>query len=311
MTFKEDIIKHLIDKGLCDSSINLYIKNLERLNDGYELKDFKFLYDINHIKGLLEKYKITTKRGYLISIVSVIESAKGTNKILNNLYKKYYDEMININNKIKDLPTEKLSKAQADNWISWEDVIKKYDDIYSEVKLFEKKKEINKMEYEKLLELMVLSLYRWIPPRRNEYTNMIIVKKLVETLSTDNNYLSIEDNKFLFNQYKTVKKYGSETIDIPKELMNIILLYIKFHPLIKGKKKYNIEFLVYQNGKSLNKINSITRILNKLFDKKISSSMLRHIWNTYEYGETIKKMKINAEKMGHGLTQAIDYIKDI
>ena len=38
--------------------------------------------------------------------------------------------------------------------------------------------------------------------------------------------------------------------------------------------------------------------------------MLRHIWNTNQYGPTIKAMKDNADKMGHSLSQAIDYIKE-
>ena len=54
----------------------------------------------------------------------------------------------------------------------------------------------------------------------------------------------------------------------------------------KGKKlskTSNIPFLVYNDGKEFNKINSITRILNKIFDKKIGSSMLRHIFLTDKY----------------------------
>ena len=156
---------------------------------------------------------------------------------------------------------------------------------------------------------MVIALYRWIPPRRSEFSNMIIVKKL-NGQSLNYNYLSIFDKKFLFNQYKTVKKYGPEFIDIPEELMNIIMIYLKFQPLVNGKKIYDVPFLIYYNGNSFNKVNSITRILNKVFNMKISSSMLRHIWNTSQFGDTIKNMKENSAMMGHSLEQAIAYIKD-
>lgn len=309
MEFKQNIISQLTTKGLSPSSINLYIKNLERLNDGLPLKDFKFLADVESILKQLEKYKNTTKRGYLISIVSVLECTKEKSKILNMLYKKYYDQMIIINDKIKEVPSEKLSEVQADNWIDWNAVVKKYDELVESVKLFSNNKEINKVQYNKLLELMVLALYRWIPPRRSEFSNMFIIKKL-NGQSPEYNYLSLGDKKFLFNQYKTVKKYGPELIDIPDELMAIILLYLKYHPLIRGKKVYDVPFLIYYNGETFNKVNSITRILNKVFNMKISSSMLRHIWNTGQFGDTIKVMKDNANKMGHSLEQAISYIKD-
>jgi hypothetical protein len=299
----------LTTKGLSPSSINLYLKNLERLNDGLPLKDFKFLNDIEGVLKFLEKYKDTTRRGYLISIVSVLECCKDKNKKLNELYKIFYGKMIEINDKIKEVPSEKLSEVQANNWIDWDAVVKKYNELYSEVQLFGNNKEINKKQYEKLLELMVLALYRWIPPRRSEYSNMFIVKKF-NNQSPEYNYLSIGDKKFLFNQYKTVKKYGPEFIDIPDELMTIIMMYLKYHPLIRGKKVYDVPYLIYHNGEAFNKVNSITRILNKVFNMKISSSMLRHIWNTGQYGDTIKAMKDNADKMGHSLEQAISYIKD-
>ena len=309
MEFKKSIIDNLTNKNLSGSSINLYLKNLERLNDGLPLKDFKFLNNVEDILKFLEKYKDTTKRGYLISVVSVLECCKDKNKKLNELYKKYYDEMIKINDKIKEVPTEKMSETQNDNWLNWEAVISKYDELYNEVQSFVSQREINKKQYEILLQLMVLALYRWIPPRRSEYSNMNIVKKLKNDLSTDHNYIGLNDKKFLFNKYKTSSKYGAEIIDIPNDLMNIIYIYLKFHPLFKSQK-YDIPFLIYFNSEPFNNVNSITRILNKVFGKKISSSMLRHIWNTHEYGATVKKMKENADKMGHSLEQGIAYIKD-
>ena len=207
MEFKNNIIDHLEKKGLSKSSISLYVKNLERLNNGMQLRNFKFLNDVESILNQLENYKDTTKRGYLISIVSILECCKGDNKTLNILYKKYYENMIKTNDRIKEIPSEKLSDVQEENWIKWDAVIKKYDEIFDEVKLFSSNKEINKTQYNKLLELMVIALYRWIPPRRSEFSNMIIVKKL-NGQSLNYNYLSIFDKKFLFNQYKTVKKYG-------------------------------------------------------------------------------------------------------
>ena len=308
MDFKNKIISNLETKGLSESSIKLYIKNLERLNNGFIIKDLKFLNNVDDIIKFLEKYKDTTKRGYLISICSVLETMKDDSKKNNELYQKYFNQMVNINNIIKAVPTETMTATQKDNWIDWADVIKKYDELYNIVSTFINNKEINKKQYDLLLELVVLGLYRWLPPRRNEYTNMYIIKKYKSDMDNSINYLSLDDKKFIFNQYKTSKVRGQEIEDVPNELMELLKSYFKFHPLIKNKEDRPL--LVYFDGSSFNNINSITRILNKIFGMKVSSSMLRHSWISSEFGDTYKKMKENADKMGHSLTQSLAYIKD-
>ena len=49
MSFQEQIKDNLTNKGLSLSSINLYIRNLTKLNDDEKLKSFKFLEDIDSI----------------------------------------------------------------------------------------------------------------------------------------------------------------------------------------------------------------------------------------------------------------------
>jgi len=94
--------------------------------------------------------------------------------------------------------------------------------------------------------------------------------------------------------------------------MSVINKYFKFHPLLKGKKintKTNIDFLVNYDGSPLPSPNGITRILNKIFGKRISSSMLRHIYLSSLYGDTLEKMKETADKMGHSIETQKEYIK--
>ena len=49
--FKEDLIQKLNDKNLSEGSIKLYLRNLEKLNDG-NLQSFKFL---NNVEKIVEK----------------------------------------------------------------------------------------------------------------------------------------------------------------------------------------------------------------------------------------------------------------
>jgi hypothetical protein len=71
-----------------------------------------------------------------------------------------------------------------------------------------------------------------------------------------------------------------------------------------------IPFLVYDDGKPLDKINSITRVLNGIFHKRIGASMLRHIYLSSKYGNQLQEMKNDANVMGHSVDTAINsYIK--
>jgi len=89
---------------------------------------------------------------------------------------------------------------------------------------------------------------------------------------------------------------------------------LKHHPLLKGKKS-DIPFLVDSNGTHYTATNAITRILNKLFGKKVGSSMLRKIYLTSKYGDKLdllKEMKHISSQMGHSpATQQGVYIKNV
>jgi ribosomal protein L18 len=136
-----------------------------------------------------------------------------------------------------------------------------------------------------------------LPPRRSQdYTELKI--RNYDT-KKDNYYKS---GKFYFNVYKTAKTYGLQVIDVPKELDIIMKKWIKINT--------NDYMLYSTNG---NKLTSpqVTRILNKVFDKNVSTSMLRHIYLTNEYKDipALSQMQNIATEMGHSIGTAMEYIK--
>jgi hypothetical protein len=311
--FKDELVEKLKGKNLSESSIKLYIRNLEKLNNG-ELKDFKFLKNVDTVLDLLKAYKDNTKRSILISIVSILGCCPEDKKIV-KLKQKYYDLMLKKNDEIKEKATDEATEEQKENWISWEDVKKRFDELKKEVEESTNNTVVlSKPSYETLLYYMILALYIHNQPRRNkDYQYMNIVFKSNDKLPKDKNYLSYSDNKFIFNVYKTSKKYGQKVEDISEELKKCIDLYLKFHPKIKGKVKKNTDtpFLVGYDGNALAQVNSMTKIFNKIFNKKISSSALRHIFLSDKYGDVVKEMKEDADKMGHSVQQQKEYIKNV
>jgi DNA-binding Lrp family transcriptional regulator len=315
--FKKSLITKLEEKGLNKNTINLYIRNLEKLNEDFPLNNLNFLKDIEGIKSKLAGYKNNTIRGYLISIVVALkmDNKKSMAKVL----KVYNDWMNELADKIKeDYKDGKYDDKYNDNKLSFDEVLKVLETLGEKVDKFVNNKVINEHQYNILLEYLILALYCLTEPRRNlDYQKCYLVSKIDDKLDTDCNYCDVDN--FLFNIYKTSKTHGQQLIKIGDELKEVIKKYIKHHPLIKNskiKKGDKFPLLVYYNGESFDSVNSITRILNKIFGQKIGSSQLRKIYVTNKFGDKselhklLEEQKEVADKMGQTVdTQNLYYIK--
>ena len=125
------------------------------------------------------------------------------------------------------------------------------------------------------------------------------------------NVLNLADNKFEFNNYKTKGCYLQQTESLDFELRQIIDLYLKYHPLAKEMKKENVPFIVSFDGKPFTNNNDFTRLLYKIFGKKIGVSMLRKIYLTDKYKSTLDELKEDSLKMGTSTSTIQDhYIKE-
>jgi hypothetical protein len=298
----QEITQKFKDKGLSESSISNYLKNLKRLNNNNDLNDLKFLENTEDILKKLEKYKPNTKRSYLIAIVSTLKVLEPKSK----LFKFYYDQMIQIAQTIKKDDTSELSNSQKKNWLDWKEIKEIFEKLKDKVFSFSKRGKLQRKQYEDLLNLVVTALYICQEPRRNLDYQILYKTKNYKSFFTDtHNYITA--NYFIFNRYKTDKKYGTQKILINDELKPILDLYYKH----SGQPKVKPEiFLVDYDKKPLDKINSITRILNSVFGKNIGSSLLRHIYLTHKYGDKLKEQKESANNMAHSLKTQKEYIKD-
>lgn len=301
----EEIFK---SKNISNSSINLYSRNLLKLNDNKKIENLNFLNNITKILTKINKItdKLTTKRNYIISIVSLLSILKNNNRKITNLYNKYFEVLNELNNSLKN--TNEKSITENKNWIEKEELDNIYNNLKEEIDKIKKSKDLDINDYNKYLSYIILSLYYLQPPRRNkDYQNMVIINDINDGSDKNKNYLSLNDKKFIFNNFKTEKTYKSQTIDIKDDLLNILKEWIKY------KNKYNKSDLLlnWSNGSNLKNVNDITRILNKIFKKNISSSMLRKMFHTNKYGSLIDELNKDSNNMSHSVSTILNhYIKN-
>jgi hypothetical protein len=290
------LYEFLKSKNITESSLKLYLNNLRRLNGGEFPKSFSFLKNTEKILADLEKYKPNTRRSYLISIVTTLKHEPKMKK----LYDKYYIHLDKYNK--EGAKNNEKSETQKANWINQDEVKSTYDKMTEEVKPLLELKKLSPSEYEKLIRWVVLSLYVLQKPRRNaDYQHCVVVNNLKgNNLEGSVNYLVLNENKWYFNNYKTKGTYKTQTVDVSPEMMEVIKSYLKFHPNAKNLKKKSgvTSFLVDFEGNPFENVNAITRILNKVFGKKIGVSMLRSIFLTDKYGDQLKELKQDAHDLG-------------
>jgi hypothetical protein len=273
------------EKNITESSANEYMRRLTIANCGKPFSDLKFLKDKSQVLKCLEKYKQNTKKNILTAIVSVCKLMKDS-----KMADMYYDDMM----KAEPPKSSEKTETQKENWMDWTDVM--------ELKAKLKK---TQRTWEDRTKYFLLCLYTEIPPRRNaDYLLMDVVEELTPDLPKNRNYLVLKDRHLVFNSYKTSKKYGTQTLDIPPELSHSILDYLEHHPHIQRKV---FPLFVNTYGTPYKTSAFITHTLNRMFGRKIGPSMLRHIYLSHKYD--IGDMERTAEAMGHSVSEQRDYLR--
>ena len=300
------------ERKIAESTATQYLQTLFKLNGSKGFNNLAWARKFDDVQKVIDTYAPSTQGNQYMVLTSALSpfSDKATYK---RAYNHWRDKMLEARKEAESAPAHEKTEKQDEAWLKWEDVNKKKQGLKEDISSFLGNKHITAGQFDKLLQFVVLSLYTDIPPRRNQdYLDMYVVRKWTKDTPTDKNYYDMATHKFIFNKYKTAKTYGSQVIDVPNTeeapLQRTLAEYIKFHPLAKSKAK-EFKLLVKPDGSSLNTVNAITRCLNRIFGKKVGSSMLRHVYLSSKYGDTNKEMEKDAEEMGHSTAVQKDYIK--
>jgi len=293
-----DNIKEIIKKYKPDSkdiTIENHARHIKILFENFGGKKTLLEYFSNTkkvIKNLEDKYdKISTRSSYLCSIFLYLRAVKADQKVIDY----YYQHFIELKKKLKEIDerNEKNEKEEK-NWVSQAEIKQKIEDLK---KSFPKSRDL----FDTYQQYLVLNLYYLIPPLRNDFARVEVFKKFDKNFI--GNSINLNTKQLILNDYKTAKTYGTKTIDLPEELIKIIKKWIKIrekiHPVLKGRREllFNLK-LTPMNGINL------TIYLNKIFGRKVSSTMLRksYLSDRFPVNETTNDLNKLAGSMCHSVS---------
>lgn len=302
---RESILKNR--PNLTQSSVKTYMCNISKT-----ARDIGITIDttddiIKHHKEILDNlmtYRPNIRKTKLSAFIVALDEKENTPKetaeIIDDLRKQLY---FDADETEKREEKQKLTKSQEENFITWEEVMKVYDNLRTEAEPLFKIEYPNKKQFNKLQDFVLLSMYVLIPPRRSmDYTQFKIRNPDLEK----DNYMVTKGKKkeatLIFNAYKNSKRLGRQEIKISNQLRNIINKWIT-----KNKHDY---LIVNNNGKNVEQP-KINLILNNIFGKNIGSSMLRHIFLTQKYGDVdLIDIKNTTEAMGNSeIDRTLKYVR--
>ena len=298
-----------------------------------QLKKFENLdiSDIDEIEDeLFNNYTLSNYKNMIIALLKYLNLDQIHNQDIIEKYQHYLDDVEEQLINASDLVNEKTQKEQ-DKWIRQGElqlVFNEYENKIDKYQLFEAKYfELKKYDKTLLTDFVVLSLFTLLPPRRaKDYALMhVIDQKYYDPKDTRINWIVTRKNKplkFVFNNYKTSKKFGQQNIEINNRKLILIL---KKYFITRGYDGRNMIFILNTNGVK-NKLpykkritaDSLSLKIKNIFkksylDKKINLNILRHSFISETIGTTeIEKMNIRkqlAYEMAHGLSTQLNYIR--
>lgn len=246
--------------------------------------------DCEKILNYLKELKPNQRKTILSGLVVISDKPKYRSAMLEDI-KSYSAEA----KKMEKTP------SQEANWVEQNELDSVLNNAKNTATALYKKQKLTMSDLQDIQNYIILCLMSgiYIPPRRSlDWTEF----KIKNIDRAEDNYL--DKNEFVFNKYKTSKFYNEQRVNCPKELLSILKKWVKTS---------NNDYLLFDSN--FEKLTSVklNQRLEKIFGKKCSVNILRHVYLTSKFGDEIersKKMNDVAEDMGTSSAQVIGtYIK--
>jgi hypothetical protein len=277
------------------SSLRTYSSILNNLAKQLGVEPSVSFFEKEHDKVLSHLHKNVRsdrRKTILAALVSLTGKGKATEDYRTQMTKDAddYDEK-------RD--SQIMSDRDKENWVGQDHVLQTYKGLLKDAFHLFRKPHLTTAEKDRLQNLVILSLYVLIPPRRSlDYVTMKI-----------RNFDKDKDNFFdksslAFNKYKTSKKYGEQTLKIPPKLASM---------LRRWREKQDSDYLLTGKNNGPLSQSQLTLRLNKIFGgKKVGTNLLRKMFLSDKYKDLpkLEEMRDTARSMGHSVDEALEsYVK--
>ena len=293
-------------RNIKDNSLNLYLANLKKLDPEGELKSLDFLKKKDEVLDTIKDLALTTRRGYLTSIIVGLSAFGSKYEDELDFYRLKLSELNEIYNEF--INKNKKTDKQKKNWTNLGDLLRIQNKLRLEVnnRGIKKKDKISNKDFDLLQKYLIASLYTLQAPVRLDFAGMKIIKNENDD-DNKNNFLYIRGKTrkfFIFNDFKTAKSKGKIKQVINTRLNTVINLWLKHN------KSDN--FLVGKGGRVMT-ANALGKAITRIFyieGKRITLNLIRHIYISEHINiEQKKKEKALAESMHHSVDMQEDYAK--
>ena len=284
------------------------------------LNEFKLINEINNsidIKYFINNYNdvieyldnnisnSASKISYISSILFLLNNYENIDNV-RMFYQnkiKEFREQININR------TNEKNEKELENWISYNELQKIFNDNYNKyIDIINNKTKVKINDYYNIQNMIIMSFYILIEPVRS---SEIATLKYKNYDINNDNYINTNKKIIVFNDFKTSKTKKQLIIDLKqnKKLNNLIKSFILF----KQNNGFNRDYLFNSNDNTNIDNSQIARRLNHIIGKNISSSMIRKIYLSDKYGDILEKIndikKTSNNMMNSTNTIMKNYIK--
>jgi hypothetical protein len=238
----------------------------------------------------MSKNTLNTQKVWLLSIAKLMKETGAPEEA-----KRFNKEAVKIKEKLeKTQKDQKLTDKRLNEFVDYKTIIKKRNQLS---RLIKKNKKNNLLNQQYLL----LSLYTYIAPIRNNYHNTKIINKLSDDNGKNNFLLHETEDKYIFilNTDKVINHYGKIKIKFPKVLNRIIKESLKNFPRT---------YLFVNSKEQPMTDRNIASTLSNIFEgKKLSISNLRiaYITNFYSKNKTVNQKEKLAKQMRHSTNEAL------
>lgn len=244
-------------------------------NDGSP-PDLDWLEDIEAVKSQVMTMKPATKKLYTVPLMIVLRKLRK-----NDLFVEYQKLFQSFGKELRESKKDQTkTENETKNWVSMEEVNARIKELEADISRAKKEGLPLERDARKAVIMhLCLCLYTKMPPLRNDYSNLKIMKPPY-SIEPGKNVLYDKSGSYTLHlsKYKTSRAYGKQTIAMPECLNKTISESLKLFPRSFLLSKID-------HPREPMSRNYLSVFMSKIFPgKKVGSSLFRKLYITEKFG---------------------------